>query len=155
MHENTEFTLGRDCEVILIPSGQKFTIPAGTQGVITQALGGSYTIATSYGLSRIAEKDLDALGVVKPETKAQPKTAAAKTNGAVSEEDVWNQLRQCFDPEIPVNIVDLGLVYDCRLIKKDEGETKVEVKMTLTLRVAGWVRQSRTMPKVKFFQSTA
>jgi probable FeS assembly SUF system protein SufT len=132
MHENTEFTLSRDCEVVLIPSGQKFTIPAGTKGVITQALGGSYTIATSYGLSRIAEKDLDALGVEKPAAKAEPKAAAAKTNGAVSEDDVWNQLRQCFDPEIPVNIVDLGLVYDCRLIKKDGGGTKVEVKMTLT-----------------------
>jgi probable FeS assembly SUF system protein SufT len=131
MHENTEFTLSRDCDVILIPSGQKFAIPAGTKGVITQALGGSYTIATSYGLSRIAEKDLDALGLDKPKTEAKEKTAA-KTNGEVSEEDVWNQLRQCFDPEIPVNIVDLGLVYDCRLIKKDEGGTKVEVKMTLT-----------------------
>jgi probable FeS assembly SUF system protein SufT len=131
MHENTEFTLSRDCEVILIPSGQKFTIPTGTQGVITQALGGSHTIATSYGLSRIAEKDLDALGLDKPKPEAKEK-AAAKTNGAVSEDDVWNQLRQCFDPEIPVNIVDLGLVYDCRLIKKNEGGTKVEVKMTLT-----------------------
>jgi len=66
MHQNKEFTLSRDCEAILIPSGQKFSIPAGTRGVITQALGGSYTIATSYGLSRIAEKDLDALGLQKP-----------------------------------------------------------------------------------------
>ena len=131
MHENTEFSLSRDCEVILIPSGQKFTIPSGTPGVITQTLGGSYTIATSYGLSRIAEKDIDALGLEKPVIEAAPKTAAA-TNGEVSEDAVWNQLRQCFDPEIPVNIVDLGLVYDCRLIKKDDGGTKVEVKMTLT-----------------------
>ncbi len=92
MYENTEFTLSRDCEAIQIPSGQKTTIPAGTQGVITQSLGGSYT----------------------------------------ADEDVWNQLRQCYDPEIPVNIVDLGLVYDCRLIKKDDGVTRVEVKMTLT-----------------------
>jgi probable FeS assembly SUF system protein SufT len=130
MHENTEFSLSRDVEAILIPSGQKFTIPAGTKGVITQALGGSYTIATSYGLSRIAEKDLDAMGIEKPQ--AQPKEKAAKTNGEVSEDEVWNQLKQCFDPEIPVNIVDLGLVYDCRLSKKDDGGTKVEVKMTLT-----------------------
>jgi probable FeS assembly SUF system protein SufT len=131
MYENTEFTLSRNCEVILIPSGQKFTIPAGTRGVITQALGGSYTIATSYGLSRITEKDLDALGMEKPVTKTESKTTAA-ANGEVSEDDVWNELRQCYDPEIPVNIVDLGLVYDCRLIKKPEGGTKVEVKMTLT-----------------------
>src|SRR5438132_6271694 len=114
MHENTEFSLSRDCEVVLIPSGQKFTIPAGTKGVITQALGGSYTIATSYGLSRIAEKDLDALGLEKAKAEAKEKTSA-KTNGAVSEDDVWSQLKQCYDPEIPVNIVDLGLVYDCRL----------------------------------------
>jgi probable FeS assembly SUF system protein SufT len=131
MHENKEFALKRDCEVTLIPSGQKFTISAGTPGVITQSLGGNYTIATSYGLSQVSEKDLDALGLDKPEAKTQPKAAVA-TNGEVSEEDVWNQLRQCFDPEIPVNIVDLGLVYDCRLIKREDGGTRVEVKMTLT-----------------------
>jgi probable FeS assembly SUF system protein SufT len=133
MHENTEFTLRRDCEAIQIPSGQKVTIRAGTQGVITQTLGGSYTIATPEGLAQIASKDLDALGLDK--TGANQATAAKSataTNGEVSEEDVWNQLRQCYDPEIPVNIVDLGLVYDCRLTKKDGGGTKVEVKMTLT-----------------------
>jgi probable FeS assembly SUF system protein SufT len=133
MYENTEFTLSRDCEAIQIPSGQKVTIPAGTQGVITQTLGGSYTIATPDGLARVESKDLDALGLDHPAAKQAPgaKTTAA-TNGEVSEEDVWNQLRQCYDPEIPVNIVDLGLVYDCRLTKKDGGGTKVEVKMTLT-----------------------
>jgi probable FeS assembly SUF system protein SufT len=130
MYENTEFTLSRDCEAIQIPSGQKTTIAAGTQGVITQSLGGSYTIATHQGLARIAENDLDALGLEKPHV--QPQKFARATNGEVSEEDVWNQLRQCYDPEIPVNIVDLGLVYDCRLIKKDGHGTRVEVKMTLT-----------------------
>ena len=130
MHENTEFSLSRDLEAIEIPSGRKFTLEKGTKGVITQTLGGSYTIATPYGLSRIAEKDLDALGLEKPAGKSEPKKTS--TNGAVSEDDVWNQLKQCYDPEIPVNIVDLGLVYDCRLIKKDDGGTKVEVKMTLT-----------------------
>ena len=107
MYENTEFTLSRDCEAIQIPSGQKTTIPAGTQGVITQSLGGSYTVATYQGLARVAEKDLDALGLQKPQAQEAPKTAP--TDGEVSEEDVWNQLRQCYDPEIPVNIVDLGL----------------------------------------------
>ena len=130
MYENTEFTLKRDCEAIQIPSGQNTTIPAGTPGVITQSLGGSYTIATYQGLARVAEKDLDALGLEKPQPHQTQKSA--RTNGEVSEEDVWNQLRQCYDPEIPVNIVDLGLVYDCRLIKKDDGGTRVEVKMTLT-----------------------
>src|SRR5437667_8691101 len=100
MHENKEFELNRDCEVILIPAVQKFTIPAGTKGVITQALGGNYTIATSYGLSQIAEKDLDALGLEKTATKTEQKTSAAKINAKVSEEEVWNQLKQCYDPEI-------------------------------------------------------
>jgi len=131
MHENKEFALKRDCEVTLIPSGQQFAIPAGTLGVITQALGGNYTIATSYGLAQVAEKDLDALGLEASMAKTEAKPSA-ETNGDVSEEDVWNQLRQCYDPEIPVNIVDLGLVYDCRLLKKNDGSTRVEVKMTLT-----------------------
>jgi len=130
MYENTEFTLSRDCEAIQIPSGQKTTIPAGTQGVITQSLGGSYTVATYQGLARVAEKDLDALGLEKPQTQETQKTT--RPDGGVSEEHVWDQLRQCYDPEIPVNIVDLGLVYDCRLTKKDDGGTRVEVKMTLT-----------------------
>ena len=130
MHENTEFTLSRDCEAIQIPSGNTMTIPAGTKGVITQTLGGSYTIATPHGLSRIADKDLDALGLEKPaSTNGAPKTTAS---GTVDEKAVWDQLKQCFDPEIPVNIVDLGLVYDCRLMDKPEGGKKVEVKMTLT-----------------------
>ncbi|MEY2481059.1 MAG: hypothetical protein QOI04_1986 [Verrucomicrobiota bacterium] len=131
MHENTEFTLSRDVEAIQIPSGQKFTLESGTKGVITQTLGGSYTVATPHGLSRVAEKDLDALGIEKPQpTNGAPKPSA--TTGAIDEKAVWEQLRQCYDPEIPVNIVDLGLVYDCQLIKKPEGGTKVEVKMTLT-----------------------
>jgi probable FeS assembly SUF system protein SufT len=130
-HKDKEFELKRDLDVILIPAGQKFTIPAGTKGVITQALGGNYTIATAYGLSQIKQTDLDALGLEKPKAEAKEKVAA-KTNGTVSEDDVWNQLKQCYDPEIPVNIVDLGLVYDCRLIKKGDGGTRVEVKMTLT-----------------------
>ena len=131
MYENTEFTLSRDVEAIQIQSGQKTMIPAGTQGVITETLGGSYTIATYQGLARIAEKDLDSLGIERPQTNRSA-AAAARTEGEVSEEEVWNQLRQCYDPEIPVNIVDLGLVYDCKLSKGENGGTKVEVKMTLT-----------------------
>jgi probable FeS assembly SUF system protein SufT len=136
MHENTEFTLSRDTEAIQIPSGNRTTIPAGTQGVITQTLGGSYTIATYQGLSRIAEKDLDALGLDRPQaTQPQPTNGTAPRTGTVGEVDekaVWDQLRQCYDPEIPVNIVDLGLVYDCQLKAGENGGAKVEVKMTLT-----------------------
>ncbi|HMJ05244.1 MAG TPA: putative Fe-S cluster assembly protein SufT [Chthoniobacterales bacterium] len=132
MHENTEFSLSRETESIQIPSGNKIMLPAGTTGVITQTLGGSYTIATSHGLSRIAEKDLDALGIEAAQTtngSTEPTTGAV---GEVDDKAVWAQLRQCYDPEIPVNIVDLGLVYDCQLTKSENGGTKVEVKMTLT-----------------------
>ncbi len=134
MHENTEFTLSRDTDAIQIPSGNKTVIPAGTTGVITQTLGGSYTIATYQGLSRIAEKDLDALGIEKPHLNGDLASTAATSGGGgeVDEKAVWEQLRQCYDPEIPVNIVDLGLVYDCQLKQGDNGGTKVEVKMTLT-----------------------
>ena len=131
MYENTEFSTSRDIEAIQIPAGTKITIPAGTPGVITQSLGGSYTIATNFGLSRVAEKDSDALGLEKSESQPTASANGAK-DGEVSEEDVWNQLRQCYDPEIPVNIVDLGLVYDCKLTKKEDGRTRVDVKMTLT-----------------------
>ena len=129
MHENTEFTTSRDIEAIQIPMGNTFTIPAGTPGVITQSLGGSYTIATYHGLARVSERDADALGLQASEIQQRERTSS---NGEVSETDVWNQLKQCYDPEIPVNIVDLGLVYDCKLTKKDDGGTRVEVKMTLT-----------------------
>ena len=132
MYENTEFTLSRDCEAIQIPSGNKTTIPAGTPGVITQALGGSYTIATYQGLARVSENDLDALGLEKPVTTNGAENVSAAPGGPVDEKAVWDQLKQCYDPEIPVNIVDLGLVYDCQLLPGENGGTKVEVKMTLT-----------------------
>ena len=82
--------------------------------MITQTLGGSYTIATYQGLARIAEKDLDALGLGKAASSATARSRPRqKPAGPVDEKAVWDQLRQCYDPEIPVNIVDLGLVYDC------------------------------------------
>ena len=130
MYENTEFTL---TPIVRRSKSQwaEDDDPGWNTGRDHAEPWGSYTVATYQGLARVAEKDLDALGLEKPQTQAAQKPAST-TNGEVSEEDVWNQLRQCYDPEIPVNIVDLGLVYDCRLIKKPEGGTKVEVKMTLT-----------------------
>ena len=130
MHENTETKLTRDCEAIRIPSGETFNIPAGTQVMITQALGGSYTIATNSGLARITDANADALGL-EPEAKVD---APVADHGGVKvdEKAVWDQLRTCYDPEIPVNIVDLGLVYDCAIDQPEGAPAKVSVKMTLT-----------------------
>lgn len=129
MYETTEITLSRDCQAIRIPSGEGFLLTAGTPVMITQALGGSYTVATDQGLARIAHHDGDALGL---ETSAAAGEAAVATDVRVEEKAVWDQLRTCYDPEIPVNIVDLGLVYDCS-VEQPEGEgARVVVKMTLT-----------------------
>ena len=130
--QHREITLTRECKVILIPSGEESTLPAGSPVIITQSLGGTYTVATQTGLARISEADADALGleVEKKETAAPAAPAAA--GGEVKEDDVWAQLKNVYDPEIPVNIVDLGLVYDLVLGKNESGGTTVNVKMTLT-----------------------
>ncbi len=126
-----EITLARDCRAILIPSGEETTLPAGSPVIITQSLGGTYTVAIQMGLARIAEADADALGIEIPkETAPAPSTTGPA--GEVKEDDVWAQLRNVYDPEIPVNIVDLGLVYDLTLAKGASGGTAVNVKMTLT-----------------------
>src|SRR5256885_8772563 len=109
MHNVTSVELKRDCEATQIPSGAPTTLPAGTPVDITQTLGGSYTVhALGGGLFRIAAKDADALGF-------QPVAEAAQAaSGPLEEKAVWEVLRNCYDPEIPVNIVDLGLVYDMK-----------------------------------------
>lgn len=103
-------------------------LPAGQVGYITQALGGSFTVYVEGNLFRIAGKDADALGKPPPEPIELPQNA----NDDDVERVVWQQLRTCFDPEIPVNIVDLGLVYDVSLDRRDENRRAVYVKMTLT-----------------------
>ncbi len=129
MHNITSVELTRDCEATQIPAGMTTTLPAGTPVDITQTLGGSYTVhAMGGGLFRIAAKDADALGL-------QPGAEAAQTpatSGPVDEKTVWETLRNCYDPEIPVNIVDLGLVYDMRIESRPSGQSAVSVKMTLT-----------------------
>jgi len=132
MSERIEFS--RDCEAVEIPAGHPVTLPKGTVAVITQSLGGSYTLQVpSYGgLYRIASKDADAIG---KEASAAPSADAAP--GADLDQQVWEALKTCFDPEIPVNIVDLGLVYDMQVSDLDDTGKRVEVKMTLTAQGCG------------------
>ncbi|HWF19620.1 MAG TPA: putative Fe-S cluster assembly protein SufT [Verrucomicrobiae bacterium] len=128
MHNVTSVELKRDCEVVQIPSGNPILLPAGTPVDITQKLGGSYTIHAQGGLFRVSPSDADALGFEAPaaaESSAQP-------GGPVDEKLVWDTLKTCYDPEIPVNIVDLGLVYDMHIESLPSGNNLISVKMTLT-----------------------
>jgi len=129
MHEDIE--LSRDVEAIQIPSGDLIRLPIGTRVRITQALGGTYTVTTPSGLARIKAEHADALGIDPQAEKEKQSAAQQALDSGDIQGAVWEQLKLVFDPEIPVNIVDLGLVYDCA-VKEEEGETNVEVKMTLT-----------------------
>ena len=129
-----ELELSREVEAIQIPSGDTFKLPAGTKVILTQSLGGTYTVATDQGLARISEQYSDALGLEEQKNE-QPATEKVNSEIDVSDDDyksaVWEQLRTVFDPEIPVNIVDLGLIYDCTVIEEDDTK-QASVKMTLT-----------------------
>lgn len=123
---DTAIEVKKEVEATLIPSGAKVMLQPGTQVFVTQALGNSYTLYVNGNLVRIAGKDGDALGLVildLPDINA--------TDGTV-EEKIWTQLKTCFDPEIPVNIVDLGLVYECNVHPLGMNDYHVEIKMTLT-----------------------
>lgn len=124
-----DIELIRDVEAIQIPSGDTVLLPLGTKVIITQSLGGSYTVATEQGLARISAKNADALGMDKESAKKEQ--TGEKLTGEALEAAVWESMKAVFDPEIPVNIVDLGLVYDC-VVEKEEENTVVKVKMTLT-----------------------
>ena len=122
-------TLSRACEVIEIPSGIRGTLPAGAVVRIMQSLGSSYTVATNRGyMYRIDARDTDALGL----TNEVPKQASAVQEGIFSEQMVWDQLKTVYDPEIPVNIVDLGLVYSCVIAPLEQGGNRVHIKMSMT-----------------------
>ena len=127
MQMKKEATVTRDVPAREIPSGTPITLRAGDPVIITQSLGGSYTVMTPVGfLARIDGKDADAIG--EPVATVD----AAAQEGKTTEELAWDQLRTCFDPEIPVNIVDLGLVYALALSPVEGGGNKVDVKFTLT-----------------------
>jgi probable FeS assembly SUF system protein SufT len=124
----TPLTLLRDCRAVQIPYGDEITLGKGLPVYLTQSLGGTFTVQVpAYGgLYRVAGEDADALGLEKP--AAAPEAPA----GPLDEKAVWDQLRTCYDPEIPVNIVDLGLVYDMKIGPAEKGGSRVNVKMTLT-----------------------
>jgi len=120
--------VSRDIQAIEIPQGNPVPLPEGTHVRIMQSLGGTYTVMSEHGqLLRIGEKDVDAIG-----KQPSPDASEAPGEEAPVEEQVWAQLRTCFDPEIPVNIVDLGLVYNCAVTELPEGGKKVAITMTLT-----------------------
>jgi probable FeS assembly SUF system protein SufT len=129
--------LKRECAAFMIPSGEKVTLAAGTQVWLTQALGGSFTVMTDHGyMVRIDGADADVLGSLDARDIAPVQSDDSPTGDTV-EERVWNQLRSCFDPEIPVNIVDLGLIYDCRTEALGDGGHKATVRFTLTAQGCG------------------
>ena len=118
---------------MLVPAGDVVTLPAGSFGYITQALGGSWTVFVEGNLMRIAGQDGDAIG-------KEPPPAIELPEGASDDEVevlVWSQLRTCFDPEIPINVVDLGLVYEATVVRADDGQRRIEVRMTLTAPACG------------------
>ena len=127
-HENEAFLINRDVKVVMVPDGIEMELKAGLSGFITQALGGNFTLYIEGNLYRLAGENADSIG-------KQVLTAPELPPNA-TQEDVrllaWQQLRNCYDPEIPVNIVDLGLIYECDIMTTDEGNRKIAIKMTLT-----------------------
>lgn len=127
-HTNEPVTLNRDVTAVIIPAGEELLLREGTSGFITQALGGSFTVYVEGNLFRIAGIDADALG---KEPTTAPKVPENPTDADI-ENVIWEQLRTCYDPEIPVNVVDLGLIYRCEIRPLGNGQRSVDVDMTLT-----------------------
>ena len=128
MYDREPVTLSRACEAVMIPAGTHVIIPEGTEVNVAQSLGGSFTVYVDGNLLRIAGKDAGALGLEPVES---PRLPDNPTDADV-EKLVWEQMKTCYDPEIPINIVDLGLVYECKLSDTPDGKKHVDVKMTLT-----------------------
>lgn len=128
-HQQSEpVTLSRDCDAIMIPAGNPVTLPTGSIGYITQALGGSFTLYLDGNLFRVAGHDAEALGKEAPILPEVPDDATNEDIEAV----VWKQLKTCFDPEIPIDITELGLVYRCEVSSLEDDTRTVEIDMTLT-----------------------
>jgi probable FeS assembly SUF system protein SufT len=125
---NQPISLSRDCEAIEIPSGEPRLLPKGTGIRVMQFLGNSYTIVCEYGMFRVDVKNAEAMGITPP--VAAPSAMPAQST--FSEQMVWDQLKTVFDPEIPVNIVDLGLIYSCDTSALDEGGRLIDIKMSMT-----------------------
>ena len=128
MYNREPVILKRACSAAMIPSGTPVIIPEGTEVNVAQSLGGSFTVYVDGNLLRIAGKDADALSLEPPD---EPELPENHTDNDV-EKLVWEQMKTCFDPEIPINIVDLGLVYECKLSNTEDDKKRVDVKMTLT-----------------------
>ncbi len=134
MRDNREqVRLTRDVEAALVPVGDRITLKAGELATITQALGGSYTVVVGGNMFRIDARDGEALGKA-PATLAAAQPTDAPLGREQMEQAVWDQLRTCYDPEIPVSIVDLGLVYQCTVVPApgSGNDWNVLVRMTLT-----------------------
>jgi probable FeS assembly SUF system protein SufT len=127
-HENEPVVIYREVKAVVVPAGQEVTLKPGQAGYITQALGGSFTLYIDGNLYRLAGADADAIG---KDTLKIPELPPNATENDVLDA-VWAQLRTCYDPEIPINIVELGLVYDCAVALREDGTRAVNVKMTLT-----------------------
>jgi len=128
MKPGEQTKLLRQVPATAIPAGTPLVLPKDTEVTLTQSLGGSHTVAGSFGLARIEEKDQDALGLAKVESAAP----ASDSKEPADEKKVWDKLKEVYDPEIPVNVVDLGLVYSMELKPLSSGGSRVDVKMTLT-----------------------
>lgn len=129
MQINQPITVERDCDAILIPAGTPIRLREGSVVFITQALGGNYTVNINGNLAQVSARDADALGFEPP---AQDERMQGSDDGRVDESLLWDQMRNCYDPEIPINIVELGLIYECKVTPLDGGGNRVDVVMTLT-----------------------
>lgn len=132
MQENRPISLNRDCEAVLIPVGTPVILPEGSVVLVTQALGGSYTVNINGNLARIDAGNADALGFEVEEHASATADKALTGDGRVDEALIWAQLQTCYDPEIPINIVDLGLIYECRITPLGADGNQVDIVMTLT-----------------------